>query len=267
MLIKKMIAPSLRFCWLVLAILLAEPKTCSAELILSIDWDPVTPGVQNTLSSTSEVNSNVRAAIVAELTGGTTLYYYRVSVRYDPERLAFVQRSETTRVSGFLASFTEPILDSDPGPLEPQSGDGFTIYRELQRFDGEEETGTGFLDATTASIGNGITLGVIDFTLLSTSGTGPLIKPGLYESTTGPLGGLDVPLDTLTGNDGQIGAPLAGNAAPNPDTTLIIQVGTITAVPEPSSLLLLSLSACGLLTCERVRRRGDLGKFRRTVAE
>ncbi len=237
--IKKLFAPSSRPYWLA-CLLALSPNVCVAELILSIDWDPNTPGVQTTLNLNTEVNSTVTASIIAELTGGSTLYLYRVSVRYDSERLEYLRRvpEEETRSPGMGASFSDIIPDSEPAPLAPQSGDGFSTFREIQRFDGEEVTGQGFFDASSAGIGAGLVLGVIEFRLLSTSGHGPLVKPGLYETAVDDDAGGEVRIDNLTGNLGLIGGPLSPTHAPNPDTTLIVQVGTLTAVPEPSSIFL-----------------------------
>jgi len=226
--------------------IIALPRVSQAELILSIDWDPVTPGVQTILGATAQSGDIVTASIVAELTGGTTLYAYRVSVRYDFDRLFFIARQELPP-PGFIATHTPPIADSAPNPSVPRSGDGFGSFSELWRFDGEEETGSGFLTASSAGVGSGVVLGVINFELLSTSGSGPLIKAGFYETPSGKDEPGEVRLDHLTGNDGLIGAPLTSGAPPNPDTTLVVQFGSITAVPEPSSLLFIaSIAIIGL---------------------
>lgn len=234
----------------VISALLFEPELSNAELILSVDWDSQTPGVQTSLATTVNSGDVVSASIVAELTGGTTLYQYRFSVRYDSDRLHYRERFEPRPSNPlFVATFMNSIPDSEPGPQPPDtqpanSGDGFTHFRELWRFDGKEASGTDFLDSNTAGLGNGVVLGVVNFDVISTFGAGPLVKPGLFEISNEPG---EVTVDNFTGNDGLIGDPRRPD---NPNTRLIVQEGSITSVPEPSSVVLLGTFLL-LVICRR----------------
>ena len=208
------------------------------------------PTEAKTINSASEiltspigatVGSNVTANFLLEITGGSTLYFYRFSVRYNDDILDFVDRSEDTRPEGWGPTQALPNeLESSPDPvgqsaLSPLGGN----FLELRRFDGES-------DDSDKDIGAGFyKLGSVTYTLSSIPLVGDLlIQPGKFELSDDAAQVEDPLVDTfLTEINGTtVSVPVS------------FQQGII-AVPEPSSILLLSAGGIGILVRKKFRRR------------
>ena len=218
------------------------------------------PTEAKTINSASEiltapigatVGSNVTANFLLEVTGDSTLYFYRFSVRYKYDTLGYVNRSEDSRPDGW--GVTEALLNEDESPdpvgqssVSPLAGN----FLELRRFDGES-----LADDDSKDIGAGFyKLGSVTYELLATPMAGELlILPGRFEIVDDGAQVDDDLVDTFLS---EISPGVFGNVE------VTFQQG-IVAVPEPSSLLLLSLGASGMLGFRslrtwRLRRRALL---------
>jgi len=219
-------------------ILISAVFTCSgnakAELILSVDWDTTKAGVQHEVNV---LNGEITADLVVELTGDTNIFGYNFSVRYDSQVLKWVSRDESMRPTGFVDD-VDPAA-SAPEPEEEKMGDGFLKYRQLSLFNGINYDTE--LTSTQAPIGGGATLGRITFRVLEAPAAGSvLVRPGLFNTE---LVG-DSAFDGFSGI-------IDGQEVRLPVSSIVLQPGSITAVPEPSSLLLLAFSALGFLGFKR----------------
>ncbi len=70
--------------------------TAWGGIVLSVDLDPIAPGIQS--SRSYDVGASVQASLVLEVTAPTRLAQFSYSVRYDPSALTFVSRAETPSV-------------------------------------------------------------------------------------------------------------------------------------------------------------------------
>lgn len=83
----------MRIMCLVAACLLCVANPAAAGLVLSVDLDPLLPGVQS--SRAYSIGETVQASFILELTAPTRISAYSFSVRYDTTELTFVTRSES----------------------------------------------------------------------------------------------------------------------------------------------------------------------------
>ncbi len=207
-------------------IILLSAELLRADLLLAVDFDINQAGIQS--NAVVDTNNKTTAWIVLYLTGDTDLYGYQFSVRFNADRLSLDSKDDNppTNVNGkqFVESFTNEHSVSG-------SGGGFANYIEINRFDGKILDPSNTLVITAADTSGGLVLGVLNFTLRGV-GDDLLIMPGLFEPKTG----IDAaPFDAFLGEISNVS----------------FQGGTITAVPEPSSLLFVSAAAGLIWTMKR----------------
>lgn len=192
------------------------------------------------------IGSEVTANFLLEITGDSTLYFYRFSARFNSDKLAFDSRSEDPRPENWVAADGIDPLESDPDPVSQSAQDPLAgPFLELRRFDGlsedvDDDLGVGFYK-----------LGSVTFILREIPLAGELlIQPGRFE------------LVDVYDDQGQIDDTLVDTFLQDVDGTPTVADVTfrqgIIAVPEPSSLLLLSLGACGMLGLTKLRTRGRM---------
>ncbi len=191
--------------WLFLALSSVLPiSTGRTEIIVSVDMDAATPGIQSSFQGTP--GSTLTAGLWMQLTAATSIATYNFSVEYDRTELTFQSRSETP---GNLTGLSE--LDTS-NPNETATG-------RLRRFDG----GT-FASGPVGPFGP-VKIGEIVFSTLNPAG-GPAdfdVTPGRFE----PL------FDTFFDN---------GFAEVTSLVTFNGGSFSVAAIPEPSSLSLLGLT-------------------------
>ncbi len=85
---------------------------CQAEIVYSIDMDPLTAGIQNNVSA--RAGDLITADIVIDLTGSTSLANYSVTLAFDNSELSYVTGSETPPAP--LISFL-PLDSLTPGEI------------------------------------------------------------------------------------------------------------------------------------------------------
>lgn len=177
--------------------------------------DALTPGIQSTFAG--QAGATLTAGLWMQLTGTTSLAVYNFSVEYNRNELTFQSRSETP------AALT--------GLSELDSSNGHNISTgQLYRFDGGTFAATG---GPTAPFGP-VKVGEVVFSTLNPAGSPGAIDvaPGRFEAT----------FDTFFDN---LGAEVTNLVTFNGGTFVV-------AIPEPTSLSLLGLSAS---VCSIFRRR------------
>lgn len=186
-----------------------------ADVMLSIDYDAVTPGIQNSI--TVNPGQAVSAGVVLELTGATSLSAYQFTIEFDRDELQFTSRSETPPAGfGFLETDTSNVNNLAIG--------------QLYRFG--------------ADTGNG-----------PTAPAGPFTVAQLQFIALAPIGDLsdfDIrPLRLASQGDDFL---VNTTFATIPDSQLIFTgASVVTAIPEPGSLFL--LLGAGVATFKSRRRR------------
>ncbi len=173
--------------------------TASAGIVLSVDLDPLTAGIQS--SRAYGAGNTVQANFVLELTAPTRISAYNFSVRFDTSELAFVSRAEAP---GTIAGWSEIRLNS------MGSSNGLQI-----EFDAQGPTLTG-------PQGPFVVASAI-FTAVAPSGSaGELdIEVGPFNPTGGIDGFIDETFVTFVPND-----------------QINYQSASVNVVPEPSSMML-----------------------------
>jgi len=183
----------------------------SAGIIVSMDMDPTTGAIES--HRVVAVNDEFAVDIVLTLTGDTSLALYGFGVRFDTEELDFVSRTETPPSPFSEFDKTNPFVDNLGPPYEPALG--AVPFGWLQRFDG-------------GTLGDGpvapavLRVATLRFKAVQPQGDGSNIDliAGLFEPG----------IDGFYANDYAELAPT-------------FQGGSLTVVPEPSSLVLLGIAA------------------------
>lgn len=209
---------------LAICILLLAGNPLRAGLVLAVDFDINAPGIQN--EAIVDANGKTTAWLVLYLTGNTDLYAYEFSVRYNTDRLTLDSKDDTppTNVNG--KNFVEALTNDNSTSGSDQN---FVNYVEINRFDGKIDDPSETLVITAADTAGGLVLGVLNFTVRG-DGNDLLIMPGVYELFD-PNDDVK-PFDVFLGSDGPISL--------SPGSFL---GGSIVAVPEPSSWLLVTVVA------------------------
>jgi hypothetical protein len=188
-----------------------------AAIILSVDFDPLTPGIQSERGvATGETFS---ADVVMNLTEASTLSAYQFSVQFDRNEIEFVSRSETAPPGfGFFETDSSNVNNLANGLL--------------YRFGADSGAGP-------VAPAGPFVVASLTFRGLAPSGspTDIDVRPGKFE--TG--------LDDFLAN---------GTFLPIPDSQLVFNGGSVTAsaaIPEPTSLGL--ALGCSVLASFVFRRR------------
>ncbi len=202
------------------SLLLSDIRPSDGALVISVDADPTLAGIQN--SRTVAVGDTFDVEIVFDLTDLSTLSSYTISARFDAAGLNFVSGSDTS------AARTEfPIGDNSVLPgIDNDSG-----QTDVDLIDGASFPGRSApLNFIAASL---------RFTAQQPASVNPFtIAPGTFGK---PLNG------TFDSGFGEFAADYRG---------ALITISAV-AVPEPSSLLLLSLVCFAGLAV--LPRRADIG--------
>jgi hypothetical protein len=192
-----------RMCVFALMVVVAGMASPSqAALIVSIDFDTATPGIQSTNATPVTVGSSITANLFMDMTAPTTLGIYTYSVSFG-NGLSLTGRTES--------AFGTLVPSDNTNPINNATGRAF-------RFDGSD-FGVGRTDPLGAFIGT------LTFQVLGETNT--QILPGLFdpESTGGAdsfynAAGLDI-----TNTVGFIGGSVNVTAVPEPSTVLVL--GTV----------------------------------------
>ena len=190
-------------------------SSTNAGIITSIDLDGSMAGVQTT--NVYVPGDIITANVLMELSETTSLSSYNFSVRYDPSELMFVSRSETP-----LQGLSE--LDSTNG-VDMVNG-------IITRIDG-------------ATLGNG-----------PTAPFGPVSVATLTFSVLAPIGGI-ADIDIETGRfdpEFDFAFDNAGNEVTGDFTFAGASIQGAVAVPEPTSLIILSAAGLGAYGWRRKRK-------------
>jgi hypothetical protein len=195
-----------------LAILAAyvSPSPSRADIILSVDLDPATPGIQS--NGDFAPGQTITADIVMNLSGNSTLSAYQFSLRFDRNELTFVSRSETAPPGfGFFET------DASNGNNLATSSDQGLLYRF------GADSGAGPI----APAGPFVVASAVFTARNATGGLGDIdIAPGKFEDG----------LDDFLAN---------GTFLPIPNSQLVFNGASITpvaAIPEPTSLSLIGMT-------------------------
>lgn len=258
LLARKLRSVTLAFFFTVLCI--EQPS--NADVIVRTDFDASTSVLDSNVSLVGMLNQTFTASIRLELTGDSRLAQYKFSVQFNSSALEYVSRSDLA-----------PIYTSNPGP----NGETETIPWAPVTLDrpGASSNRVNHFDAqnllpdfrvlpqlTASDTVSVLTVATLTFKVINESASGALITPGLFSN---PFD--DVQLDGIQA-DGFWYEDEAGNWTPHYDSdfdvrnnvardkTLYFQgVTSITAVPEPSSALLLAIPVLGSLALKRFSKR------------
>jgi len=201
------------FALMVVAAGMASPS--QAALIVSIDFDTATPGIQSTNATPVTVGSSITANLFMDMTAPTTLGIYTYSVSFG-NGLSLTGRTES--------AFGTLVPSDNTNPINNTTGRAF-------RFDGSD-----FGGGRTEPLGAFI--GTLTFQVLGETNT--QILPGLFdpESAGGAdsfynAAGVDI-TNTVTFSGGSV---------------------NVTAVPEPSTVALITVIGAVGVAVRRFRRK------------
>lgn len=218
---------NVRWLGLALAGLMLCPAAAKAGVVISIDMDTNTAGIQNSLTLLPGDTNNFTVDVYMEITDATLVSYYSFGVRVDDDEMDFVSRQRFFNNGWAQIGGNLPVLSGSGDPL---LGPG--NYRTVQDFSGAVFDVNDSVGAGTYLIGR-----------ITVTPTGPLndafidFSPGFYNA------GVDLIAD-------ETDTPLAG---------VVFNGGTLSAVPEPSSFLALGgCVAAGV--AGRMRRRKKAAK-------
>lgn len=184
-------------------------KRADAGITVSIDWDDtLSNGIQSSISANE--GQTVIATIVFEITAGSSISGYEMSTRFSTAGLQFVSRVDTGPAN-LIA--TGVATNNNPNAMAsfPPLGN----YGTNNQIQGQEPSG--FNPGPVA--GPAFAVSAITFTVLP-GANGVVILPGLFDTT----------FDRFQDN----------NLDRIPDGSIVFNGGSVTAVPEPSSIALLA---------------------------
>jgi hypothetical protein len=192
-----------------MSFLLVFTANAFGAIIVSVDLDDATPGIQN--NRIFGAGQSVTAGVFMELTSPSNLAIYNFSVRYDTSELTFVSRAESA-----FGVLTETDTTN---PVNTTTG---TIFR---------------IDGST-------------FGPAQTAPFGPTRVATLVFTTTNPTGGIN-DIDIIAGLFQSADDLFFDNAFNNVNTTVTFNGASISAVPEPGSVMLLAAGGAGLFWFRR----------------
>jgi len=197
------------FCFLVAALAGVAPAARGA-IILSVDLDPSTAGIQSNVTAVN--GQSITANIVMELTGSSNLSFYQFSLGFDRSELTFNSRTESAPPGfGFVETDTRNL--DNLATAAPQG--------QLYLFGAD--TGAGPVAPFAPFV-----VATASFTVNNPSG-------GLGDIDLFPFKSITAPFedDFLTN----------GTFVPVPNGELVFNGGSVTAIPEPSSIGLVCIGS------------------------
>lgn len=195
----------MKFC---MSVLVAIAAVCSmaarsnADLILSVDLDSVTPGVQSTNTVPLLVGDQITATIYLEMTSPSTLGIYEFGVQYGTA-LSLVGRSEPVWTAGW-SSDADPTNVNTPGFAD--------------RFDGFANSANGQTTAVAAS-----PVATLTFQVVGPGTT--FITPGFFDPNFDFL--IAANGDDVTANGINIGGNVNVAAVPEPSSMALLATAGI----------------------------------------
>jgi hypothetical protein len=209
-------------------------KPAVAGVIVSVDWDATLDnGIQSSI--VANPGDTVTATIVFTITGSSSVSNYEISTRFSSSSILFVSRTDT----GPATLPNAPPSTGNTGPVYNIQSTGLVdpivgLYG-VNEFIAGTVPSFGDPGPTATSVPNPFAVSAITFTVLP-GASGMVLIPGLFNMP----GSLDL-IDDNTNS-------------PIPLSELTFVGGSITAVPEPSAIALvtLTLAAFGL---RRYRKR------------
>jgi hypothetical protein len=215
--------------FLVVAMCLLIEAPTQADIVFSLDMDSTTSGIQSSVAS--NVGGNIQVNLFMSGTGNVdSVGAYQVSLRFDPTKLQITGGGEITPV-GWVETDTQLRLIGTQGvsntPIAQLPGDGNAYLLRI---------GSDIAVGPTTPFAP-LLVGTFSFNVLNT--TNNQLTVGLFEKT--PL--FQFNLDSVL-----------NSSFADASNTFVGSTGTITAVPEPSSLL---LGIAAIPIVRRWRSRGN----------
>lgn len=227
---------NMRWLGLFLAGVLFVPSMAKATVVISIDMDPGTAGIQDSLIIPAGSTDNFTVNIVGTFSNNLEVSYFSFTVRLDDQELDFISRTRNN-VAGLspFSSGTPQVPGSGYAPmgggphLDIQGFDAIDFNNGSSIPDGTYILGTLTLKPT--AVDNFLQTQLVD------------ILPGLFNNpgTAGTADGVD------------------GFAGPDfnflDSSGFTFNGGKISAVPEPSSMVALGVIAVGGAVVRHRRRK------------
>jgi len=190
-------------------------RSADAAIIVSVDWDnTLANGIQSSINA--NVGDTVTASIVFELTDSSSVSTYQMSTRFSSSGLSFVSRTALGLANLAVSPAAQVnVQNTNLTDLTLFTGN----YGENQVIAGNDPSllGNGPIAPTIFSVST------IQFTVLPGAASGLVLQPGVFVDP----GNIDVFFD---------------NALNDVTGSVVFNGGSInvTAVPEPSTIALLS---------------------------
>jgi len=202
-------------------------KPASAGIVVSVDWDVTLPGIQSTIAANP--GNTVTANIVFEITGTSSISNYEMSTRFSSSRLLFVSRTDSGPLN---LPINSPVNATFNTQNTMMSTPGLGVYGVNEGIAGSTLLG-GPTSADPPFLVSSIT-----FTVLP-GADGLVLVPGIFPN------GLDIFFSNAN--------------AVIPLNEFTFNGGSITAVPEPSAVALVSfaLLVVGFQTYRNRQRHRD----------
>lgn len=186
-------------------------QSANAAMIVSVDMDTATPGVQSEWNPADHPGvTSFSADLVMDVTGADIVLAYGISVQYDTAPMDATAATE----GGPFGEFTTAHLSEGVEWINDDIGGGLGMVATIEAND---VTGGGF-----ALVNGSFLLGSIDFDLTTTRGAAGEIVPGVFNV------GVDAVLDGAWGEVQDSVEFRSGFVLPEPSSVALLVLGGLT---------------------------------------